>query len=687
MERKIIELLNNKMTSSLTKEELIRKLGVKLEEIEGILNELEENGTIFLNKNGRYSLVSKTSMKRGIVKITSRKGAIVVIDGYKDLDLILNSHNKVKHNDIVLVEPYYKGGTCQLVKVLKRKYTDYVGTVIKEDNQYRLLFSDGSSIFIKDKYPLGTMLLLDGKTNQIKKVIGHKDDPDIKTKALLLVDGFSIDYSSEYIEELNTLIPDELSPEVILEEKKNGRYDHRKLNMVTLDGNDTKDFDDAVGFIDNTLYVSIADTEYTIKEDSVIDKDIIKRAISVYPPGMVNPMIHHKISNGICSLVPGEDRFAVSSITKFDEYGERISFKAPLTVMNNKKRMTYEEANKYLEEGIVLPGYEEYTEILDKLYSFAMKQRNKMLNEGFLEFSSSEIKVIFEHEKISDIKQRHHGKAEQTIEFLMLYHNLEMTNEFIRRGLPFIARNHGEPNQDKLIAWCKLLSQRGYRVDIKKKYTNEDIKELLKIYSGSKEKAVLDNIGIRAQSKANYGAFNKGHYALGVKAYATFTSPIRRLADYINQRIYVDAIKYGNEYAREKWEPRMEGLAKIATDSELRADKVEMAAVKIKTAEYMSNVPVGTMYNGYVASISSGSIKVLLPNGIYGTVLYSNKDYTIGKDGFSLIHNTTGDRILVGDLMTVSFKMVKLDSNDILFSRVGDFKYEREKGKKKVKTR
>ena len=687
MEHNIIELLNNKMTSNLNLNDIARRLGVKTEEIEDTIRFLEENGTIFLDKSGRYSLVSKSSLKKGIIKITSRKGAIVVLEGGKDLDLILNSHSKVRHNDIVLVEPYYKGGTAQLVKVLKREYKDYVGTVIKEEGIYKLEFSDGKYITLKEKYPLGTRILLDGKTNQIKKVIGHKDDPDIRIKELLLVNGFSVNFSDDYMDELKNEIMNELSEEIILEEKKKGRLDLRKIDIVTIDGDDTKDFDDAVGFVNNTLYVAIADTEYTIKEDSTIDKDTIKRGISVYPPGMVNPMIHHKISNGICSLVPGEDRFTVSSITRFDEHGERVSFKAPMTIINSKKRMTYEDVNKYLEEGIILPGYENYTEMLNKLYNFAMKQKNKMLNEGFLEFSSSEIKVIFENERIIGIKQRHHGKAEQLIEFLMLYHNLEMTSEFIKRGIPFIARNHGEPNQDKLIAWCKLLSQRGYRVDIKKKYTNEDIKELLKIYSDGKEKIVLDNIGIRAQSKANYGAYNKGHFALGVKAYATFTSPIRRLSDYINQRIYADALKYGNEFTRDKWEPRMEALAKIATDSEIRADKVEMTAVKIKTAEYMANVPVGTIYNGFIASISSGSIKVLLPNGIYGTVLYSNKDYSIGKDGFSLIHNTTGERFLVGDSMNVSFKNIKSETGDIISSRVGDYKNEKEKGKSKIRVR
>lgn len=162
-----------------------------------------------------------------------------------------------------------------------------------------LVFKDARKpIRLSKKYPVGTRLLLDGETNTIKQVIGHKDDPDEMVKELLLENGFEIGFSDEYKKELES-IPSELSEEMILEEKKNGRLDIRKVDIVTIDGKDTKDFDDAVCFWNNTFIVGIADTSSTIKEGSVIDKTTIKRGISVYPPGMVEPMIDHKISNGI----------------------------------------------------------------------------------------------------------------------------------------------------------------------------------------------------------------------------------------------------------------------------------------------------------------------------------------------------------------------------------------------------
>lgn len=563
-----------------------------------------------------------------------------------------------------------------------------MGTVVNENNIQLLVFKDRNPIKVSKVYPIGTKLVVDGNTGVIKEILGHITDPDMKIKELFVEHNVPTSYKEEYLRELES-IPESLSEEDIIELKKNKVLDIRKLPVVTIDGDDTKDFDDALAFYDNHLYVMIAKVPYFIKEGSFIEKDVIERGTSYYPPGMVNPMLHHKISNGICSLNPGEDRFTNTSVSKFDENGDRISCKFVNTIINSKKRMTYEDVNKILEENIVPEGYEEYVDMIKDLYTFAMKQKKKMLNEGFLQFSSSEIKVIFDMEKITSIKKRHHGKAEELIEFLMLYHNLELTSEFIRRGLPFIARNHDEPNIEKINAWNNLLKIRGYKVESKPKYTNEDIKKSLQSYEGASEKIVLDGIAIRAQSKAKYSAYNKGHFALGVKAYATFSSPIRRLADYINQRILDDANKYGDNYAIKKWEPRMEMLARAATNSEIKADKIERQAQKYKMAEYMeNNFHKGYKFTALISGIDEGVIRILLPNGIYGKVYYSVKDYTISKDGFCLVNRKNNETFIVGDAIDVHLTKVNVDGGEIIFSR-DKFKensYEEEKkGKKRVK--
>ena len=689
MENKIITLLNNKMSNNLTLDEIVVKLGCNREEAFNVINFLENEGVIYKDKNNKYTLLSKTSLKKGIIKVTKRKGPIVVLEDGKEFDILKNGHGNLVHNDIVLIEPFNKGGTAKVVKVLNRVYKDYVGEVIQEGSKYLLVFKSKPSMVLNKKYPIGTKLLVDGKTNTIKSVIGHKDEPDILVKELLLENDFPVEFSSEYQKELE-YIPDELSKELINAEKRNGRYDLRYVDIVTIDGEDTKDFDDAVCFYDNMLYVSIADTSYFINEGSYIDKEIIKRGISVYTPGMVNPMNHYKISNGICSLNPNEDRFTTSSITKFDEYGNIISTRLCDSIIRSRMKMTYEDVNLILEENMIVPGYEKYTEMLHNLYNFAMKQKNKMLNEGFLEFSSTEVKMYLEDTRVTGIKRRREGKAEELIEFIMLYHNLLKTSEFIRRGLPFIARNHGKPNDEKLTLYGNLLNQRGYNVEVKGNYDSFDIRKMINSYRGASEKVILDTLAIRAQSRAKYSAYNEGHFAIGQKAYATFSSPIRRLADYINNRIEADANKYGDKYAREKWLPRMESLARIATDSELRADKIERKVDDIKKAEYMSNY-IGSKWTGIVSEVGTNYIKVLLPNMVYGKVYISPKEYSLSKDNFSLISNTRDERILVGDSINVELIKVNKDNGDITFIREGnrikECSNEKEKSKKKIKSR
>jgi len=462
------------------------------------------------------------------------------------------------------------------------------------------------------------------------------------------------------------------------------------IPFVTIDGDDTKDFDDAVCFYNDMLYVAIADVPYFIEEDSPIDKETIARSISVYTPGNVEPMLDHKFSSGICSLIPGEDRFTTSLVAKLDEDNNVKSYRLCESIINSKMRMTYGQVNLFLEKGIVPSGYENYTGMLTKLYDVAMSMKKKMLRDGFLEFSSTEVQVYLEQERINNIKRRYHGKAEELIEFLMLLKNLTKTSYFIKHGLPFIARNHDEPDHEGLTAWNRLLNTRGYRTDIKSKYSSIDIRKSRDSYKGCHEEVVLDYIGIRKLAKANYGAYNKGHFALGQKAYATFSSPIRRLSDYINQRIFKDSRKYGDKFARDKWEPRLELLAKMATDSELRADKVEMIMDDLKKAEYMSRYPKGTIFSGIIYEVTDEFMRVILPNMVTGKIYYNPNYHKLGKDGFSLYNTKNNHQFLVGDDIEVCLDKVNIESGEITFTKNknGEYEYEEEKkGKTKVKTR
>ena len=691
MESEIIELLSIKKNNNLKVDEIASILGKDKEEVQNTLRILGKEGIVYKNNNDRYILVSNTSLKKGTIKITARKGAIVVLDNGTELDVVYKDKSKLSNNDTVLVEPYNQSGTSKVVKIIDRKYYDYVSEVVKEGKNYIARCDGKLDIFLKDIYPIGTRLLIDGETNTIKEVIGHKDDPGVLEKEVLTLNGFPINFSREYLDEFSK-IEKSLSEEEIEAEKRRGLKDQRSITSVTIDGEDTKDFDDAVAYHNNTIYVQIADPNRYIKEKGTMWDETLKRGISVYFPGCCNPMMHEILSNGICSLVPGEDRYSMSMSIKIDNDGKVLNYKINEAVINNRKRMTYEDVNKYLEEGTIVDGYEDYTELIDNLYDSAMKVKNKMLREGFLEFTSDEVKFFFENSNIVDIKERHQGKAEELIEFLMLLHNMCMTDFFLKNKLPFISRFHDSPNNDKLNSWINLLKKKGYKINTNKKkdFTASDIKEVQKVYADCKEKVVYDKMAIMSQSKAKYSAYNIGHFALGMEAYSTGTSPIRRLADTINQRVLKDAIHYGVDYARKKWEKIIPYIARIATSAELRAIKTERKLDDIKKTEFMKKYEK-QYFDVIVAGIHDNYMLVLYPDKmVYGRIYFNKKYYHVSKDGTS-IYSDKGEKIFIGDSFNAKLLSVNTMTGELVFFKetnvIKECNYEEKKGKKKVKSR
>ena len=386
MENSIIELLSNKRNNNLKALEIAKILGKDKDDVLDTLRILGKEGIVYKN-NDRYMLVSNTSLRKGIIKITSKKGIIVVLEDGTELDVVYKDKEKLRNNDTVLVDYGSHRGTAKIVKIIDRKYYDYIAEVVKEGKKYIARCEDKEDVYLNDIYPLGTKLLISGEDNTIKEVLGHKDDTGMLEKEILALNGFPTSFSDKYLEEVSEK-EKVLSEDNIMYEKRNGLKDQRDIVSVTIDGDDTKDFDDAVSYYNNTIYVQIADPNRYIEDKSAMWDETLKRAISVYFPGCCNPMMHESLSNGICSLVPGEDRYALSMGIKIDNTGKVINYKINEAVINNRKRMTYGDVNKYLEDNIVVSGYQEYTSLLDNLYMSAMKVKKRMLEDGFLELSS-----------------------------------------------------------------------------------------------------------------------------------------------------------------------------------------------------------------------------------------------------------------------------------------------------------
>lgn len=621
MESSIITILSQEKNKMMKLEEITKELKVQdTTKLLAVIKNLEETGIIFRDKKGRYTLITNTNLKRGIIKITKKKGPIVIFEDKTETVVTYKDHKTLENNDIVLVD--ISNNIAKVVKIIRREHHNFIAEVIKDEHGYKAVSNGYESIILDEIYPLGTKLLIDGKTLEVKEVLGHKDDVGTKEKEVLAEYNFPISFNEEYLKEVNS-IEKSLSEEVIDMEKRNGLKDQRSITSVTIDGDDTKDFDDAVAFHNNTVYVQIADPNRYIKDNSAMWDETLRRAISTYFPGCCNPMMHEILSNGICSLVPGEDRYAISMSIKIDDSGKVLNYKINEAVINNRKRMTYTEVNKYLEENTIPNGYENYTELLDNLYKTAMKVKRKMINEGFLEFTSDEVKFFFESSKLIDIRERHQGKAEELIEFLMLLHNMCMTDYFLKNKLPFISRFHDSPNTDKLNTWMGLLKKKGYRVysDKKKSFTTEDIKKIQKLYADSKEKIIFDKMAIMSQAKAKYSAYDIGHY-----------------------------------------------IAKLATDAELRAVKAEHRLDDIRKAEFMKQYEKQD-FEVIVSDIKENFIIVLYPERmVYGKLFYNSKYFHLGKDGYSIIgHN--GEKIMIGDIFNARLTKVNILNGEVVFSK------------------
>lgn len=685
---RIIELLSSKKNNNLTLEQISRQLGEDILAVKAVLSYLETEGTIFLQENGKYILTKNTRLKKGVIKLTVSKGPIVVFEDKSELKLSNKMSKILQSEDTVLVEPYNKSGTAMVIKILNHEVKNYVGEIVKEGIQYKIVAYNKPDIILEEPYPVGMRVLVDGNTKNIINVLGHKDDPNTRTKEVLVKKKFPISFSAEYLEELKQ-IPLRITSEEISKMTKENTIDLRNLNFITIDGEDTKDFDDAVGYNNSTIYISIANTTKYIKEGTKIWDETLKRDISVYTPGCVEPMLHHKISNGICSLIPLEDRCSLTTAVKIDDDGEIISYDIFPSIIKSRKKLTYENSNEYLENNNIVEGYENYTESLNVLYQKAMLVKEKMLKKGFLSFSDMEVKFLLTGFKVINVQKKYQGKAGELIEFLMILNNMVMIDYFQKNNLPFISRNHGEPDYKNLKNWSLLLKKRNYEPIVSDHLTSKEIMYNRSLYENSPEKEVLDKILIRCQSTAKYGTCCYGHYALGNIAYARFTSPIRRISDFINQRIYFDALKYGNEYAKKKWTPILPNLVELANSAEKRAEKVELMLDDIKKAEYMADF-IGCEYMGIVSEVSTSYIKVVLPNMCEGKILLQNGRYKTSKDKFVLHNVNNGNQIIIGDQINVKLRKVDTVDGKLEFLKVEENKkYEKagNKTKKKVKGR
>lgn len=693
MENTILEILKkeNKAYSVHELEDIMQIHDVDgLKELLKTLNKMEDELVVYRSNKDKYMLFNNSHLKIGRL-IGHRKGfGFVDIEGDEDVYVSSSNMNGAIHLDRVIVEITSKKGMQlegRIVRVIDRNLKQVVGELCAKDNAYYLKSDENKlnvQIIIEKNKTLGaveghkvlvkiTGRIKDNKYHgEVVKILGHKNDPGVDILSIVAKYGIHDTFSDEVMKEVDEL------PNEVLPEEYDGRRDLRDVEIFTIDGDDTKDIDDAISIkkLDNGNYslgVHIADVSYYVKENTKLDDEAYERGTSVYLADRVIPMLPHKLSNGICSLNPGVDRLAMSCVMEIDHKGDVVSYDIFESVIKSRKQMTYKNVNKYLEEGIVPEGYEPFTNSLSLMEELAKILRANKERRGYIDFDIDEAKIIVNDKgEAIDVKLRERGTGEKLIEDFMIAANETVASCIYFMELPFVYRVHGEPSEEKIDNFLKFISVLGYHVNGK---TNDlhpkTMQNILEQLKDKKEYHILASVLLRSMQKAVYDKTNIGHYGLASKCYTHFTSPIRRYPDTTVHRLlrkYLFKHQIDNDTIN-YWENKLVVLTEHVSQKERDSIDCEREVDDMKMAEYMMK-HIGEEFDGIISSVTSFGMFIELPNLIEGLVkLEDMKDdtYVYDETRFCLKGTSKKKIYRLGDNVRVIVKNASKEAKTIDF--------------------
>ena len=615
-------------------------------------------------------------------------------------DIFISKQNKkdAMNGDIVQVkvmnEKHGNHSEGAIISVVERNTKQIVGTfqknknfgfVIPDDNQL------GTDIFISKsnfgkaknhqkvvvkitKYPRKEMKA-EGK---IVEVLGFANEAGIDMLSLIKEYNLLNEFPKPVLEEAKRISKTEI--------KADGRRDFRNKEIFTIDGEDAKDLDDAVCVDKNsdgtyTLGVHIADVSYYVREGSLLNLEAIKRGTSVYMLDRVLPMLPKELSNGICSLNEGQDRYAMSVIMKIDSKGKVIDSDICKSIIKVTKRMTYTDVASIIEKSNeeTLNKYKNFVEHFERMKELAIILKERRLKDGYLSLDIPESKITLDKNGIAiDVRPYETTFANEIIEQFMLTANETVAERFYWLNAPFIYRVHETPDEEKIKELNKYLYNFGYKI----KGKLEDIKpkafsQILEDVKGKEEERVVSNLLLRTLKVARYEAENKGHFGISSKYYCHFTSPIRRYPDLFIHRViskYLESDYNISEIIKEKYAYQAQKYATSSSECEQIATKAERASEDIKKAEYMES-KIGEEYEGIISSITSFGMFVELENTIEGLVRLAdiNDDYYIYDDiNKQLIGKETGKIYKLGQKVKIKVANADKQTRKIDFWLIGD---------------
>ncbi|MCI8548562.1 MAG: ribonuclease R [Bacilli bacterium] len=681
MRDRIINVLENS-DIALTIYEIEDFLDIK--EIEDIqllqdeLNFLSLEGIIYHSNKDRYMMLKDSHLKRGIMRANKKGfGFVDIDDNDEDVYISQENMNGAIHDDVVLVDIISKKNMPRLegkvIRILKRERKTFIGEInFKKDIGYITLddvkvklnieICRENSMHAVDGHKVVVSLLekLDkhGRySGEVIEILGHKNDPGVDILSIVRKYNIEVDFPDDVKEQLK------LIPSVVSEKDMEGRRDLRGEQIFTIDGDDTKDIDDAISIkrLSNGHYqlgVHIADVSYYVKEGDALDKDAMERGTSVYLVDRVIPMLPHELSNGICSLNPLVDRLAMSCVMEFDGKGKQIDYEIFESVICSKKQMTYKNVNLILEKNIVPEGYENFEESLHTMKELADILRTMKEDRGYIDFEVDEAKILVDENCVpQDVVLRNRGVGENLIEDFMIAANECVATHIYFMNLPFLYRIHEVPKEEKIRSFLNYIQTLGYQVTGNLKENNpKSIQKLIKMLDDKPEFRVLSTLLLRSMQKAVYRAENIGHFGLASKCYTHFTSPIRRYPDTTVHRLlrtYLFQQKLDDNTMRH-WEEKLVYIGEHSSSRERASIDCEREVEDMKMAEYMEK-HIGEEFEGMISSVLSFGMFVELDNLIEGLVpikdmkdffVYDEEHMTLTGER-SHVKYTIGERVVV----------------------------------------
>ena len=678
MKEKILEILKEE-TKGQNINEINNKLHLRemeeITELEDNLKELVTEGILHMSKNREYMLMSNTkSLKVGKLRINKNGNGFVECEP-EDIFVHSNDLNGAINGDFVEVEiktrlndPEPEG---YIRNILKRDIKNVVGEMVKDkktlafkpdDEKLNIAVKltkesmkgcvEGHKVIISIIKEIGNRTFL----GKVEKIIGHKNDPGVDILTIAAKHSIETEFSEEVKRELKN-IPDEVCENDLI-----GRTDLTKEMIFTIDGDDTKDIDDAISVKRDgknyVLGVHIADVSNYVKVGSALYDSAFSRGTSSYLADTVIPMIPHQLSNGICSLNPEVIRLTISCVMTIDGNGKVISYDIFPSYIKSRKQMTYKNVNKILDENIIPEGYGEFADTLKLMHELSKILRQEKINRGYIDFGIDEAKVIQdENGKAIDIVKRVQGTGEKLIEDFMIAANETVATHISNMDLPFIYRVHDLPNAEKIEDFSNLIKQMGYQIHTNlNKITPVTMQKLLNEFRDKDEFVILSDMLLRSMKKAIYSTNNIGHFGLASKNYTHFTSPIRRFPDLtvhrllrtylFENRIDMETINFNAKYLID--------VADHSSETEVNSVEAERDVLDMKMAEYMES-HIGEEYEGIISGVTNFGMFVELDNLIEGLVHISTLDgfYTYVPEMLSLISANKKNKYRIGDRVKI----------------------------------